>query len=285
MTAAVLKNGLPGLNLSPRAKLEILFATLLALFLFALDQTVVGVALPRIVTDLHGERAVHVGDHHLPADLDDQRPHLRQAVRPLRPPADHPLRAQPVHRRLRSGRASARRCGSSSLFRGLQGLGGGAIFPVALAIARRPVHARRARQVRRLSSAPCSACRRSSGRPSAASSPTPVGWHWIFFVNVPIGLDLALRDLAPAADRSSNPYATRNIDYVGAALFTGAIAPFLIGLTNKTTSNWMDRSVGRRPDRSSGSIVRRRLPVLGARASRSRSSRSTCSASGRSRSR
>ncbi|HTC85512.1 MAG TPA: hypothetical protein VK656_02345, partial [Candidatus Acidoferrum sp.] len=42
------------INLSPREKLEILGAILLAMFLFALDQTVVGTALPRIVTDLHG---------------------------------------------------------------------------------------------------------------------------------------------------------------------------------------------------------------------------------------
>ena len=42
------------LNLSPRAKLEILGAILLAMFLFALDQTVVGVALPKIITDLGG---------------------------------------------------------------------------------------------------------------------------------------------------------------------------------------------------------------------------------------
>ena len=42
------------LHLSPRAKLEILGAILLAMFLFALDQTVVGVALPKIVSDLHG---------------------------------------------------------------------------------------------------------------------------------------------------------------------------------------------------------------------------------------
>src|SRR4051795_3307665 len=41
-------------DLSPRAKGQILLAILLALFLFALDQTVVGVALPRIVTDLKG---------------------------------------------------------------------------------------------------------------------------------------------------------------------------------------------------------------------------------------
>ncbi len=42
------------IELSPRAKLEILGAILLALFLFALDQTVVGTALPRIITDLQG---------------------------------------------------------------------------------------------------------------------------------------------------------------------------------------------------------------------------------------
>ena len=42
-------------HLEPRQKLEILFAILLALFLFALDQTVVGTALPVIVTDLQGE--------------------------------------------------------------------------------------------------------------------------------------------------------------------------------------------------------------------------------------
>src|SRR2546423_5274669 len=46
--------GEPAINLSPREKLEILGAILLALFLFALDQTVVGVALPRIITDLKG---------------------------------------------------------------------------------------------------------------------------------------------------------------------------------------------------------------------------------------
>ena len=45
---------LAALELDPRAKLEYLGAILLALFLFALDQTVVGTALPVIVTDLHG---------------------------------------------------------------------------------------------------------------------------------------------------------------------------------------------------------------------------------------
>ena len=46
----------PGHNwhLSSRERLEILGAIMLALFLFALDQTVVGVALPTIVTKLNG---------------------------------------------------------------------------------------------------------------------------------------------------------------------------------------------------------------------------------------
>src|SRR5262245_40111570 len=42
-------------HLSNRQRLEILLSILLALFLFALDQTVVGTALPRIITDLSGE--------------------------------------------------------------------------------------------------------------------------------------------------------------------------------------------------------------------------------------
>jgi hypothetical protein len=38
--------------------------------------------------------------------------------------------------------------------------------------------------------------------------------------------------------------ASRNIDYLGAAVFALAIAPFLIGLTNKQTGNWADPAVG-----------------------------------------
>ena len=86
----------PALGLSHRQKLEILGAVLLALFLGALDQTIVGTALPQIVTDLNGNDALHVGRHDLPADVHDHRPVLRQAVRPVRPQAAADVR----HRRL-----------------------------------------------------------------------------------------------------------------------------------------------------------------------------------------
>ena len=48
------------LNFWSRTKLGVLFAIVLAMFLVALDQTVVGTALPNIVTDLNGN-ALHTG--------------------------------------------------------------------------------------------------------------------------------------------------------------------------------------------------------------------------------
>jgi MFS family permease len=45
----------PPVQLSHRARMAVLGATLLGLFLASLDQTIVGTALPRIVTDLHGD--------------------------------------------------------------------------------------------------------------------------------------------------------------------------------------------------------------------------------------
>src|SRR5881397_2962364 len=41
-------------GVDPRLRMQIVAAVLLGLFLAALDQTVVGTAIPRIVTDLHG---------------------------------------------------------------------------------------------------------------------------------------------------------------------------------------------------------------------------------------
>src|SRR5437899_2670735 len=123
----------PVVDLSPRAKLEILGAILLALFLFALDQTVVGTALPRIITDLHGNQlytwAVTV--YLLTAtisgpiygklsDLFGRRPVLLFAV------------AVFLIGSLLSGLSQA--MWQFVAFLAVQGLGSGALFPVALAV-------------------------------------------------------------------------------------------------------------------------------------------------------
>ncbi len=128
------------------------------------------------------------------------------------------------------------------LFRGLQGLGGGAIFPVAIAVvadlytpAERGKYLGFFGAVFGLSSI--------LGPAIGGIITDNFGWQWIFFVNVPLGLVslFLIWRLLPSFRRAD---AGRNIDYVGAALFTAAIAPFLVGLTNRQSADWTDPWVG-----------------------------------------
>jgi MFS family permease len=120
-------------NLDPRAKLEIYGAILLALFLFALDQTVVGVALPKIVTDLKGNdlytwavtvylltATISGPIYGKLSDLFGRRPIFLWAVGLFLVASILAGLSQEMWQFI--------------LFRGLQGLGGGAVFPVALAV-------------------------------------------------------------------------------------------------------------------------------------------------------
>jgi EmrB/QacA subfamily drug resistance transporter len=231
----------PGLGLSPRAKLEILGAILLALFLFALDQTVVGTALPRIVTDLHGNNlytwAVTV--YLLTAtisgpiygklsDLFGRRPIFIWAVSLFLISSVFAGLSQQMWQLI--------------LFRGLQGLGGGAVFPVALAVvADLYTPAERGKYLGLFGAVFGVSSLVGPGIGGVITD--QFSWHWIFFVNVPIGLIslVILWRLLPPIRR---PDAAPHIDYIGAAVFTLAIAPFLIGLTNKQTGEWTDPSVG-----------------------------------------
>src|SRR2546428_6475208 len=123
----------PVVELSPRERLEILGAILLALFLFALDQTVVGTALPRIVTDLRGNdlytwavtvylltATISGPIYGKLSDLFGRRPIVIFAVSVF------------LIGSLLSG--LSQEMWQFVAFRGLQGLGAGALFPVALAV-------------------------------------------------------------------------------------------------------------------------------------------------------
>jgi EmrB/QacA subfamily drug resistance transporter len=229
------------LNLSPRAKLEILGAILLALFLFALDQTVVGTALPRIVTDLQGNNLYtwSVTIYLLTATISGPIYGKLSDLFGRRPIVIFAVSLFLISSAL-AGLSQA--MWQFILFRGLQGLGGGAVFPIALAVvadlytpAERGKYLGFFGAVFGLSSL--------VGPWIGGFITDTFTWHWIFFINIPIGLIslIILWRLLPAIKR---PEAARHIDYVGAAVFALAIAPFLIGLTNKQTGQWSDPAVG-----------------------------------------
>jgi EmrB/QacA subfamily drug resistance transporter len=238
-------------HLTPRQRLEILGAILLALFLFALDQTVVGTALPKIVTDLHGNElytwsitiflltsTISGPIYGKLSDLFGRRPIFIWAVSVFL--------------------IGSVLCGLSQemwqliLFRGIQGLGGGAMFPVALAVVADLYTPQERGKYLGLFGAVFGLS--SLVGPAIGGLITDnISWHWIFYVNVPLGLVslVILWRLLPAI---RNPDAAKHIDYVGAAIFTLAIGAFLIGLTNKTGTHlvsgvpvgndWADLAVG-----------------------------------------
>ena len=123
----------PALGLSHRAKLEILGAVLLALFLGALDQTIVGTALPTIVTDLGGNEyydwvvtiylltsTITVPFYGKLSDLYGRKPMLMIGI------------AIFLIGSALSG--LSQNMAMLILFRGIQGLGAGALFPISLAV-------------------------------------------------------------------------------------------------------------------------------------------------------
>ena len=128
------------------------------------------------------------------------------------------------------------------LARGLQGLAGGAVFPIALAVIadlyepeERAKYAALFGAVFGISSV--------LGPILGGTITDNFGWPWIFLINVPLGLIslvICWRLLPPV----KHPEGGRNIDYVGAALFAAAIGPILLGLTNKSSHDWTDPYVG-----------------------------------------
>ena len=221
----------PALGLSHRAKMEILFAVLLGLFLVALDQTIVGTALPRIVTDLGGNElytwvvtiylltsTITVPFYGKLSDLYGRRPMLMIGISLF------------LLGSILSG--LSQEMWQLILFRGIQGLGAGALFPIALAVIGDLFTPAERGKYQGLFGA-VFGISFLIGPGLGGFLTDTVGWHWIFFVNLPIGIAslIVIWRLLPTIKRSG---VSRDLDYLGALVFTVAIGFLLVGLTNKS---------------------------------------------------
>jgi EmrB/QacA subfamily drug resistance transporter len=128
------------------------------------------------------------------------------------------------------------------LFRGIQGVGAGALFPVALAIIGDLFSPQERGKYQGLFGAVFGIAF-VIGPLLGGFLTENFGWHWIFYVNIPIGI-VALAVIQRLLPTVKNERATRNFDIVGGAIFTVAIAFLLVGLTNKQFGDWTDPTVG-----------------------------------------
>ena len=219
-------------NLSPRAKQGIVVAIMLALFLGALDQTIVGTALPRIITELNGANlytwvvtiyllasTVTVPIYGKLSDMYGRKPLLLTGVGLFLAGSALAGLSQNIEQLI--------------VFRGIQGLGAGALFPIALATIGDLFSPQERGRYQGLFGAVFGLS--SLVGPALGGYLTDnLSWHWIFYVNLPIGLlsiAIILREL-PTFKGLPN----QRVDFLGVFTFAAGIIPILIGLTNVQTN-------------------------------------------------
>lgn len=242
--------GVPNIQLTPGKREAVLFAVLLGLFLSALDQTVVGTAMPRIVTDLHGNGLyTWVVTAYL----------LTSTI------------TVPIYGKLSDvyGRkmlllvgiclflAGSWLSGLSRdmtfliFFRAIQGLGAGALFPIALAIIGDLFTPRERGRYQGLFGA-VFGLSFIIGPFIGGWFTDNISWRWVFYVNMPLGIAtliviaLVLPNFHPEVRTR-----VRDLDFLGIIVFTAGAVSFLLGLTNKGLTDasgalhsWTDPSVG-----------------------------------------
>jgi EmrB/QacA subfamily drug resistance transporter len=237
------------MSLHPRKKLTILGAILLTLFLASLDQTVVGTALPRIVTDLNGaslyawvvsayllSSTITVPIYGKFSDVFGRKPMLMIGVCLFL---------------LGSWLSGASQTMQQLVaFRAVQGLGAGALFPIVMATIADLYSPRERGRFQGLFGA-VFALSFIVGPFIGGWITDHISWHWVFYVNMPFGI-ASLVVVAITLPRVGGLRASlRDLDYLGIALFTAGVVPFMLGLTNKGNvsssgqlASWTDPNVG-----------------------------------------
>jgi len=209
-------------------RLAILGAVMLALFLSAMDQTIVGTALPRIIADLSGlELYAWVFTSYMLCST--------TFVPIIGKMGDIYGRKQFLIGGVVVFLIGSMLCGLSQsmvqliVFRGIQGLGGGLIFANAFAMLgdlfdpiERGKYAGLMSSVFGLASV--------IGPLVGGGITDHIDWRWVFYVNIPLGI-AALVVLATVLPSSAGRRSDVRVDYAGALVLAVAIAPLLLAFS------------------------------------------------------
>jgi EmrB/QacA subfamily drug resistance transporter len=228
------------IHVSNRARLEIVGAIMLALFLGALDQTIVGPVLPRIATALNGaDLYAWVVSSYLVtstaaipvygklSDYFGRRPMLLTGIVLFLVGSVLSGLSQTMWQLI--------------LFRGLQGLGAGALFPISLAVIGDLFTPAERGKYQGLFGAVFGVAF-LVGPFLGGVLTDNLSWHWIFFVNLPVGLVslVMITRLLPNVRKEGSTFA---LDVPGVLTLTAGVVAVLIALTLAENGNWLDRYV------------------------------------------
>jgi EmrB/QacA subfamily drug resistance transporter len=227
----------PALDLSRRAKFEILAAVMLGMFLSALDQTIVGPVLPKIVSDLSGTEVytwavtiylltstVSVPIYGKLSDLFGRKPIFMIGIGLFLAGSALSGLSQEMWQLV--------------LFRGIQGLGAGSLFPIALAVIGDLFTPAERGKYQGLFGLVFGVAFLAGPAIGGFLTDT-FSWHAIFYVNLPIGL-IALVVIWRLLPNIKHVERAGKIDYLGVITLTLGLVPLLIGFTVAETTGFGD---------------------------------------------
>jgi EmrB/QacA subfamily drug resistance transporter len=123
------------------------------------------------------------------------------------------------------------------VFRAVQGLGGALLAPAALSLLMTLFAEGRERNLALGIYGAASGSGAAAGVLLGGLLTSSLGWSWIFFVNVPVGVVAAV--LTPVLLRESRPdLGHRHFDLAGAATATSGLMLLVYALTRATTDGW-----------------------------------------------
>ena len=212
-----------------------LIAVCVATFMLLLDITVVNVALPDIQSDLNASFA------ELQWVVDAYALMLATLMLTAGSLADLLGRRLVFATGLVLFTVASLLCGLASsavaldLFRGAQGIGGAVMFATALALLAQEFHGSERGTALGIWGATIGGAV-AIGPLVGGLLTEGIGWEWIFFVNVPIGIAAIVLTLSKV--RESRDPDARGIDWAGAVTWSGALFLFVFALIRANDEGW-----------------------------------------------